>query len=113
LDIFDEEGKNDKKQLPDGNNLEIATEIEDISAKPKESTTEKAKLVLAEVQKGKKKTRSDGWNLFERYTCMLNLTDISYGEKGHNKFYKIEVLHKGYSIFALYTKWGRVGVQNP
>lgn len=44
---------------------------------------------------------------------MLNLTDISYGQKGHNKFYKIEVLHKGYTIFSLYTKWGRVGAQNP
>ncbi len=25
--------------------------------------------------------------IFEDYTCMLNLTDVSYGVKGHNKFY--------------------------
>jgi len=45
----------------------------------------------------------------EPYSVTLNQTDLSYGQKGHNKFYIIQVL-EGHS---LYTEWGRVGVANP
>jgi poly [ADP-ribose] polymerase len=43
---------------------------------------------------------------------MLNLTDVSYGVKGNNKFYQIQVLQRDEN-FAMFTKWGRIGVKNP
>ena len=43
---------------------------------------------------------------------MLNLTDISYGVKGHNKFYQIQVLTQN-DEFYFFTRWGRVGAKNP
>ena len=43
---------------------------------------------------------------------MLNLTDISYGVRGHNKFYQIQVLTKD-DAFYLFTRWGRVGAKTP
>lgn len=51
--------------------------------------------------------------VYEDYNVMLNLTDVSYGVKGHNKFYQIQVLHRGGKEFQLFTKWGRVGAKNP
>lgn len=43
---------------------------------------------------------------------MLNLTDISYGVKGHNKFYQIQLVTRN-GEFYVYTKWGRTGAANP
>ena len=51
-------------------------------------------------------------NIYEDFNVMLNLTDISYGVKGHNKFYQIQILRKA-GKYTLYTKWGRVGANNP
>eukprot|EP00457_Paulinella_chromatophora_P002241 gb/GEZN01002245.1/.p1 GENE.gb/GEZN01002245.1/~~gb/GEZN01002245.1/.p1 ORF type:complete len:752 (+),score=189.78 gb/GEZN01002245.1/:65-2320(+) len=48
------------------------------------------------------------------YHFMLNQTDISYGVKGHNKYYFGQILEKdrgsGYFVFF---KWGRVGAASP
>jgi poly [ADP-ribose] polymerase len=42
---------------------------------------------------------------------MLNQTDISYGVKGHNKFYVIQALEDDSGgRFYVFTRWGRVGV---
>ncbi|ETV75090.1 hypothetical protein, variant 2 [Aphanomyces astaci] len=46
---------------------------------------------------------------------MLNQTDVSYGVKGHNKFYSFQIIidnddgHRAYVFF----RWGRVGAKNP
>jgi predicted DNA-binding WGR domain protein len=50
--------------------------------------------------------------IVEGYNVMLNLTDISYGVKGHNKFYQIQLLKRGNS-YVLFTKWARVGAKTP
>ncbi|CAG9327899.1 unnamed protein product [Blepharisma stoltei] len=47
----------------------------------------------------------------EPYSAMLNLTDVSYGVKGHNKFYQIMVIED--NGFYFWAKWGRVGAPNP
>lgn len=44
--------------------------------------------------------------------CMLNYTDVTYGVRGNNKFYFMQLISTG-SSFALHTKWGRVGAPNP
>ena len=44
---------------------------------------------------------------------MLNLTDITYSQKGHNKFYQIQMLQQDDDKFFIWTKWGRVGAKNP
>jgi len=46
------------------------------------------------------------------FNVTLNQTDVSYGVKGHNKFYMIQVLRAG-GRFFLWTKWGRVGASSP
>lgn len=56
---------------------------------------------------------SNKQQIYENYNVMLNFTDISYGVKGHNKFYQIQILHRNNTEFTLFTKWGRVGAQNP
>jgi len=33
--------------------------------------------------------RSKDWHVYKNYSVTLNLTDISYNQKGHNKFYII------------------------
>eukprot|EP01084_Bolivina_argentea_P027773 51589_1 len=44
------------------------------------------------------------------YSIMLNQTDITYGIKGHNKYYAIQLLkHKYGEQYKFITKWGRVG----
>eukprot|EP01083_Nonionella_stella_P034376 94086_1 len=46
-----------------------------------------------------------------KYSIMLNQTDISYGQRGHNKFYAIQLLehnHRG-TQYKFINKWGRVG----
>jgi poly [ADP-ribose] polymerase len=50
-------------------------------------------------------------SVLEGYSAHLNLTDVNYGIKGHNKFYVIQVLES--NGFYLWTKWGRVGVSSP
>lgn len=35
--------------------------------------------------------KKDKQAIFEDFNVMLNLTDVSYGVKGHNKFYQIQV----------------------
>ncbi len=41
---------------------------------------------------------------------MLNQTDITYCQKGHHKYYAIQLLkHKYGEQFKFITKWGRVG----
>jgi len=46
------------------------------------------------------------------YAFMLNQTDITYGVKGHNKFYFSQVLTDGENYSVLF-KWGRVGANKP
>ncbi|ETV92242.1 hypothetical protein, variant 1 [Aphanomyces invadans] len=49
------------------------------------------------------------------WSVMLNQTDVSYGVKGHNKFYSFQIIidnsdgHRAYVFF----KWGRVGAVRP
>ncbi|KAF0775281.1 hypothetical protein AaE_001019, partial [Aphanomyces astaci] len=49
------------------------------------------------------------------WSVMLNQTDVSYGVKGHNKFYSFQIIidnddgHQAYVFF----RWGRVGAKNP
>lgn len=40
--------------------------------------------------------------VLEPYSAMLNLTDVSYGVKGHNKFYQIMVIED--NSFYFYAK---------
>ena len=54
-----------------------------------------------------------GYQIYKDYNCMLNLTDITYGERGNNKFYQIQILHKELNNFTVFTKWGRIGAKNP
>eukprot|EP01084_Bolivina_argentea_P102982 184491_1 len=46
-----------------------------------------------------------------KYSIMLNQTDISYGQRGHNKFYAIQLLEHNQrgTQYKFITKWGRVG----
>jgi len=45
---------------------------------------------------------------------MLNQTDISYGVKGHNKFYQIQLIERDDGMaWWVFTKWGRVGAASP
>ena len=45
-----------------------------------------------------------------KYSIMLNQTDITYGVRGHNKFYAIQLLeHKQRGLYKFIVKWGRVG----
>ena len=46
------------------------------------------------------------------YDAMLNQTDISYGQRGHNKFYVVQALQEdnGKNCYV-WTRWGRVGVK--
>jgi len=52
-------------------------------------------------------------HILEDYNVMLNLTDVSYGDYGHEKFYLLQVLEadkkKNYYVFA---RWGWVGADN-
>lgn len=50
-------------------------------------------------------------SIVDPYSASLNLTDLNYGIKGHNKFYILQVLES--NGFYLWTKWGRVGVSAP
>ena len=50
--------------------------------------------------------------IVDEFNIMLNLTDISYGVKGHNKFYQLQVLKRS-GRYSLFTKWARVGAKNP
>jgi predicted DNA-binding WGR domain protein len=44
----------------------------------------------------------------------LNQTDLSYGVKGHNKFYIGQLLcSPDHARFVVFFKWGRVGAANP
>ncbi|OQR93407.1 poly ADP-ribose polymerase [Achlya hypogyna] len=49
------------------------------------------------------------------WSVMLTLTDVSFGVKGHNKFYSFQIIvddkavHKAYVFY----KWGRIGAKNP
>lgn len=49
--------------------------------------------------------------IFTSNSIFLKKTDITYGIKGHNKFYVIQALEddKGNAWFC-WTRWGRVGV---
>ncbi|KAE8895831.1 hypothetical protein PF005_g10057 [Phytophthora fragariae] len=47
-----------------------------------------------------------------RWSFMLNLTDISYGTYGNNKFYMGQlIVDRG--GFVVFCKWGRVGAKKP
>ncbi|KAL4124192.1 hypothetical protein PRIC2_010031 [Phytophthora ramorum] len=47
-----------------------------------------------------------------RWSFMLNLTDISYGTYGNNKFYMGQLIMDR-SDFVVFRKWGRVGAKTP
>lgn len=63
---------------------------------------------LVEAPRSKEK-RED---TFENYNVTLGYTDITYGKKGSNKFYKIIILKK-HGKFILRTQNGRIGALNP
>jgi len=45
-----------------------------------------------------------------RYSIMLNQVDVTYGVRGHNKFYAMQLLeHKERGLYKFVVKWGRVG----
>jgi hypothetical protein len=67
-DIFNDEGEDEGKAKAEDDS--IGKEIKKLDLK--DSTFVKS-------IKEKKKVRSDGYSLYETYSCMLNLTDISYG----------------------------------
>jgi predicted DNA-binding WGR domain protein len=52
-----------------------------------------------------------GWSIYEDYTAVLNRTDIAYGQKGSNKFYKIMLLQRREGEYKVRTEWGRVGAK--
>jgi poly [ADP-ribose] polymerase len=52
------------------------------------------------------------WSIYRDYNVTLNLTDINYGVKGHNKYYKIKIIHC-HGIYKMLIEWGRVGARNP
>ncbi|CAI5700572.1 unnamed protein product [Peronospora effusa] len=47
-----------------------------------------------------------------RWSFMLNLTDISYGVYGNNKFYMRQLI-VDHGVFVVFRKWGRVGAKSP
>ncbi|KAE9344568.1 hypothetical protein PF008_g9164 [Phytophthora fragariae] len=47
-----------------------------------------------------------------RWSFMLNLTDISYGTYGNNKFYMGQLI-VDHGRFVVFRKWGRVGAKTP
>ncbi|KAG6583242.1 poly polymerase catalytic domain containing protein [Phytophthora cinnamomi] len=47
-----------------------------------------------------------------RWSFMLNLTDISYGTYGNNKFYTGQLI-VDCGRFVVFRKWGRVGAKTP
>ncbi|CAI5705010.1 unnamed protein product [Peronospora farinosa] len=47
-----------------------------------------------------------------RWSFMLNLTDISYGVYGNNKFYMGQLI-VDHGVFVVFRKWGRVGAKSP
>jgi poly [ADP-ribose] polymerase len=54
------------------------------------------------------------YNVFKDYCSMLNLTDVSYGIHGHNKFYFMQLLQRDDSKkWTLFMKYGRVGAEKP
>jgi len=57
--------------------------------------------------------KKSGYQQYEDYKVMLNLSDVSFGTKGHNKFYEITLYRKEHGLYLLVTKWGRVGAKNP
>lgn len=71
---------------------------------------ELAKELSEEIRATKSFKKGD--KVLKDYSVMLNLTDVSYGVKGHNKYYRIQILRSGEG-FVLYTQWGRVGAKNP
>ena len=77
---------------------------------PSKTNEGKSMMIETERQPAKNTNRQV---IYENYNVMLNLTDISYGVKGHNKFYQIQVLHRNNTEFTVFMKWGRVGAQNP
>ncbi|CAH0477959.1 unnamed protein product [Peronospora belbahrii] len=46
------------------------------------------------------------------WSFMLNLTDISYGTYGNNKFYMGQLI-VDCGVFVVFRKWGRVGATSP
>jgi len=91
--------------------MEFLNEKENDPSQMIEEKQSKSALIIEterKPQKGQPKQQ-----IYDNYNVMLNLTDISYGVKGHNKFYQIQVLHRDNKEFTVFTKWGRVGAQNP
>ena len=85
---------------------EVKSDAEEGSLKKEPVKKEKQVIPRKEKVKVSKNEIVDG------YAVMLNLTDISYGQKGHNKFYQIQIQRKN-ACFCVFTKWGRVGAKNP
>lgn len=46
------------------------------------------------------------YSVLEDWDCMLNQTNIG---QNNNKFYVIQLLHRTFGSYALWTRWGRVG----
>ena len=62
--------------------------------------------------------RRDKYHVYEDedhlYTVMLNQTDVTYGKKGHNKFYACQMVENDReNKWFVYKRWGRVGAENP
>lgn len=56
-----------------------------------EEGNEKQKEDILELEGRGVYAKKDKQVIFEDFNVMLNLTDVSYGVKGHNKFYQIQV----------------------
>ncbi|EQC32370.1 hypothetical protein SDRG_10116 [Saprolegnia diclina VS20] len=49
------------------------------------------------------------------WSVMLTLTDVSFGVKGHNKFYAIQIILRDTAVHEahVFFKWGRIGAKTP
>lgn len=58
----------------------------------------------------------EDWHVYKNYSVTLNLTDITYGTLGNNKYYIIQLLErndkKKFSCFTWYGRVGNAGVAN-
>lgn len=98
----------DSKMDEEEDYQEEEEEEEQIETKKKERVKED----YGEISMKKEKVKRARKEILDGYDVMLNLTDISYGQKGHNKFYQIQIYKEGGKYF-FFTKWGRVGAKNP
>ncbi len=69
-------------------------------------------MFINKQKKIKPKTKRQ-WTIYRDYNATLNLSDITYGVKGHNKYYLIKLIHNHHGTYKMLIEWGRVGAKNP